>query len=139
MCGITNILDGKYLKFCALSTGDESAKHSECLNRHKSGLPEPYWVGDRRIYRAPRELARPQFNASRRAIDQLQVMFQHWFGSRQRSNRPEFNSSMRTKQVASAFEWQRGKEGDEGGRRQAILLLPSQRLAADQNFHRGLG
>jgi transcriptional regulator with XRE-family HTH domain len=49
-----------------------------------------------------------------KAIAQSLAMFRPWSGSRQRSNKPEFNSSRMTRWAVSAFRWQRGREGDDG-------------------------
>src|ERR1700757_289020 len=42
-------------------------------------------------------------------------MFQQWFGSKKHSNKPESNSSMTTRRVASEFGWQSGSESDDDG------------------------
>jgi len=70
-------------------------------------------VGDRRIYRRPPRSVRPRFNASKKVIIPLQAMFQHWFESRQPSNKLEFYSSMKTRRAGLVFEWRKRSGGDD--------------------------
>jgi Transposase IS116/IS110/IS902 family len=44
----------------------------------------------------------------------ITAMSRPWFGSRRRSNKPEFNSS-RVRWAVSAFGWQKERKGDDSG------------------------
>jgi hypothetical protein len=48
--------------------------------------------------------------------DRLRAMFRLCSRFRQRSNKPEFNSSMMTRRGVSAFEWQRRKKSGNDSR-----------------------
>jgi hypothetical protein len=90
-------------------------------------------AGARRMLHRRLRLAWQLFGVLKAKKGHLWAMFQLCSKFRPRSSRPEFNSSVKTRQAASAYGWQRRSESDDG----SLELVDSRPLRPAEFLFRG--